>query len=62
MKAVLPVTVSNGILYLQMRSVGSHRTFGREEEGKKEGTGELKGSREIDVAARTDLFCIGASV
>ena len=35
MKAI----VSNGVPCLQMRSVGSHRTTGREKEGNKERTG-----------------------
>jgi hypothetical protein len=39
MKAVRPVITSNGVPYLQMRSVGSHSTSGREKEGKKEWTG-----------------------
>ena len=34
MKAVQPVFVSNGVPSLQMRSVGSHSTTGREKEGK----------------------------
>ena len=33
-KAVLPVINSNGVPYLQMRSVGSHSTSGREKKGK----------------------------
>ena len=36
--AVRPFIPSNGVPYLQMRSVGSHSTRGREEEGKKERT------------------------
>ena len=36
MKAVQPVIVLNGVPYLQMMSVGSHRTSGREKERKKE--------------------------
>ena len=39
MKAVQPIIASNGITYLQMRSVGSHSTSGIEKEGKKELTG-----------------------
>jgi hypothetical protein len=39
LKAVLPVIVSNGDPYLQMRSVGSHSTSGMEKEGKKERMG-----------------------
>ena len=34
MKAVQPVIVSDGVPYLQMRSVGSHSTPGMEMEGK----------------------------
>ena len=34
-----PVIASNGVPFLQMRSVGSYRTSGREKEGKKETTG-----------------------
>ena len=37
--AVQPVIVSNGIPYLQMRSVGSNSMPGREKEGKKERMG-----------------------
>jgi hypothetical protein len=33
MKAVPPVMSLNGVPYLQMRSVGSHSTSGREKEG-----------------------------
>ena len=36
MKAVRPVIASNGVPYLQMRSVGSLSTSGREKDGKKE--------------------------
>ena len=35
MKAVRPVTASNGMPSLQMTSVGSHSTSGRDKEGKK---------------------------
>ena len=38
-EAVLPVIVSNGVPFLQMRSVGWHSTSGREKEGNKEGMG-----------------------
>ena len=34
MKTVLPVVASNGVSSLQMRSVGSHSTSGKEKEGK----------------------------
>jgi hypothetical protein len=34
--AVQPVNASNGVPFLQMRSVGSHSTSGREKEGNKE--------------------------
>ena len=37
--AVRPVIASNGVPFLQMRSVGSHSTSGREKEGNKERTG-----------------------
>ena len=40
MKAVWPLIASNGVPYLQMRSVGSHSTSGREKEGNKDITGE----------------------
>ena len=36
--AVRPVIASNGVNFLQMRSVGSHSTSGREKEGNKERT------------------------
>jgi hypothetical protein len=35
-RAVRPVITSNGVPFLQMRSIGSHSTSGREKEGKKE--------------------------
>ena len=38
MKAVGPVIASNGVRYLQMRSVGSHNKSGMEKEVKKERT------------------------
>ena len=38
--ALRPVIASNGIPLLQMKSVGSHSTAGREMEGKKERTGQ----------------------
>ena len=41
MKSVQPVIASNGVPFLQMRSVGSHSTSGREEEGNKEGIYKL---------------------
>ena len=37
--AVRPVIASNGVSYLQMRSVGSHRTSGRGKKGNKEKMG-----------------------
>ena len=37
--AVRPVIVSNEVPFLQMRSVGSHSTSGREKEGIKERIG-----------------------
>ena len=36
MNAVRPAIASNGFPYLQMTSIGSHRTSGMEKEGKKE--------------------------
>ena len=36
MKVMRPVKASNGVLYLQMRSVRSHSTSEREKVGKKE--------------------------
>ena len=36
---VRPVIASNGVHFLQMKSVGSHSTSGREKEGKREGLG-----------------------
>ena len=42
MKAMRPVIVSNGILFLQMRSMGSQITPGREKEGKN-GAGKTYG-------------------
>ena len=41
--AVRPVLASNEVLFLQMRSVGSHSTSGREKEGIKERIGSLIG-------------------
>ena len=41
MKAVRPVTASNGVHSLQIRSVGSYNTSGRDKEGKKEGQGGM---------------------
>ena len=38
MKALRPVMASSGIIYLKMKSVGSHSTLGREKEGNKETT------------------------
>ena len=38
--AVLPVIASNVVPFLQVRSVGSHSTPGREKGRKKENTGE----------------------
>ena len=46
LKIVRPVIASNGIPYLQMTSVGSHKTSGREGEGRKEGRKERIG-REV---------------
>ena len=37
---VQTIIASNGVPFLQMRSVASHSTSGREKEGKKEGMGE----------------------
>ena len=37
--AVRPVIASNGVPFLQMRSVGLHTTSGRKKEGNKERTG-----------------------
>ena len=42
MKAMRIVFTSNWVPYLQMRSVGSHRTAGREKEGKTERTGLVR--------------------
>ena len=39
LKAVRKVIPSNGVCYLQMRSVGSHSTSGMENEGKRKGLG-----------------------
>ena len=38
---VRSVIASNGVPFLQMRSVGSHSTSGNEKEGNKEGTGGI---------------------
>ena len=38
-EAVRPVIASNGVPFLQMRSVGLHSTSEREKEGNKERTG-----------------------
>ena len=40
MNAMRSVIASNGVTFLQMRSVGSHSTSGREKEGNKERTGQ----------------------
>ena len=40
MKAVRPVIGSNGVSYIQMRSVGSHSTSGKERERDGEGKKE----------------------
>ena len=37
LETVRPVIASNGVPFLQIRSVGTHSTSGREKEGKKEG-------------------------
>ena len=39
--AVRPVIASNGVPFIQIKSVGSHSTSGREKEGNKERTGWL---------------------
>ena len=39
---VRPVIASNGVPFFQMRSVGSHRTLGREKEGKEERSGKVR--------------------
>ena len=59
--AVPPVIASNGVPFLQMRSVGSHSTSGREKEGIKERMGDgmeykfyhLKFEREISAYGNT---------
>jgi hypothetical protein len=40
MKVVRPVFASNGVPSIQMRSVGSHCTSGKEKGGKKKRAGE----------------------
>ena len=40
MKILRPIIASNEVPYLQMTSVGSHSTSGREKEGKKGRTGK----------------------
>ena len=42
MKAVRPAIASNGISYIQLRSIGSHCTSGREKEGNQEKVGTLR--------------------
>jgi hypothetical protein len=42
--AVRPVIASNGVPFLQMRSVGSHTTSGSDKEGIKERTGYVRTS------------------
>ena len=52
MKAVRPVTASNGIPYFQMRSVGSHKESGRKKEGKERKCGTArrrKGGRLVHI-------------
>ena len=49
--AMRPVIASNGVPYLQMRSVGSHSTSGREKEGIKERTGNKGGAGGITTLA-----------
>ena len=41
MKGLCDVIVSNGVPFLEMRSVGPHSMSGREKEGKKEGMGGM---------------------
>ena len=48
--SVRPVIASNGVPFLQMRSVGSHSTLGKEKEGNKESTGS------------TNLFLLSKSI
>ena len=45
MKDVRSVNASNGVCYLQTRSIGSHSTSGREKEGKKERKKERRKER-----------------
>ena len=44
---VQPVIASNGVPFLQMRSVGSHSTSGREKEGIKDRTGGSKSKNSL---------------
>jgi hypothetical protein len=53
MKGLCDVIASNGVPFLQMRSVGSHSTSGREKEGKEERTG---GFSAVNISVRS--FCI----
>ena len=55
MEAVQPVIASNGVFSLQIRSVGSHSTPGREKEGNTVTTG-----REVWIEPLSSLFCAEA--
>ena len=54
--AVQPVIVSNGVPFLQMRSVGSHSTSGREKEGNKERTGWTLERRKMPISKGNIMF------
>ena len=63
MKAVRPVIAANGVPYLQMRSIGSHSTSGREKEGKKERTGKSRSNirgRKRRRRRRSVCLCVTA--
>ena len=57
MKAVRPIIASNRICHLQMRSVGSHSTSGREKEGNKERTGNY----DLDQSSSSPIILMGFS-
>ena len=60
MRALRPVIASNGIPYLQMTSVGSHSTPGREREEKKEslGTGRESDSFSYETSCNVYLLLL----
>jgi hypothetical protein len=58
MRAVRPDIVSNGVPSLQIRSVGSHSTSERKEEGKKERVGKVIGCVNIYSILNPDAVLV----